>query len=269
MALKTRRDIFGFETGVTAEEISRSSGMLINLTGSFVQSNKAIVGRNAFAHEAGIHQDGVLKNAQTYEIMTPQSVGKVSSTLVLGKHSGRHALAKKFEELGYRLSKEDLERAYFFFTKLADQKKEVYDEDLITIIQDGMKIIPDTFKLRYIHSAGGNQELSTAVVKLEKGEEIFTESAFGAGPIDASYKAIDKITGVHGRLLDYSVNSVTRAKDALGEVFVHVQVGGSNYTGKAASVDTIDASARAYLNAMNKALYERGHRDARTEVVSA
>jgi 2-isopropylmalate synthase len=257
MALHTKRELLPYHTDIVTEEIYRSSRLLSNLTGAFVQPNKAIVGKNAFAHEAGIHQDGVLKNALTYEIMTPQTVGITSSTLVMGKHSGRHALHKKFEELGYDLNKEELERAYFFFTKLADQKKEVYDEDLITIIQDGIKTIPDTYKVKYVQAAGGNQELSSAVVKLQKGEEIFVESAYGDGPVDATCNAIDRITGMRGHLLDYTVSSVTRGKDALGEVFVHVSFGGKNYTGKAASVDIIDASARAYLNAVNKAVYEK------------
>ncbi|MEE8587000.1 MAG: 2-isopropylmalate synthase [Acidobacteriota bacterium] len=269
MALRTRSDILPYHTGIVSEEISRSSRLLINLTGSFVQPNKAIVGKNAFAHEAGIHQDGLLKNAQTYEIMTPQSVGITSSTLVLGKHSGRHALSKKFEEMGYHLNREELERAYFFFTKLADQKKEVYDEDLVTIIQDGMKIIPDTYKLKYVHSAGGNQELASAVVKLEKAGRLYVESAYGDGPVDAIYKVIDKITGSRGRLLDFSINSVTRGKDALGEVFVHVRIEGRQYTGKAASVDIIDASARAYLNAVNKALHERSRAKDQIRAASA
>ena len=257
MTLRTRKDLLPYHTDIVTEEIYRSSRLLSNLTGSFVQPNKAVVGKNAFAHEAGIHQDGVLKKALTYEIMTPQSVGIISSTLVMGKHSGRHALSKKYEELGYRLSKEELERAYFFFTKLADQKKEVYDEDLITVIQDGIKIIPDTYKVNYVHATGGNQELSSAVVRLERGEERFVDSAFGDGPVDATYKAIDQITGMQGRLLDYSINSVSRGKDALGEVFVHVRLNNRSYSGKAASVDIIDASARAYLNAVNKALYEK------------
>lgn len=257
MTMHTRKDRFAYHTDVNPEEIYRSSRLLSNLTGSFVQANKAIVGKNAFAHEAGIHQDGVLKNALTYEIMTPQSVGIISSTLVMGKHSGRHALSKKYEELGYQLNKEELERAYFFFTKLADRKKEIYDEDLIAIIQDGIKTIPDTYKVNYVHASGGNQEMSSAVVRLEKGEELFVESAFGDGPVDAIYKAVDQITGIRGRLLDYSVNSVSRGKDALGEVFVHVRFNNRSYSGKAASVDVIDASARAYLNAFNKAFYEK------------
>ena len=257
MALRTRKDVLPFHTDISTEEISRSSGLLTNLTGSFIQPNKAIVGKNAFAHEAGIHQDGVLKNALTYEIMTPQSVGIVSSTLVMGKHSGRHALQAKFAELGYDLEGKDLNRAYFFFTKLADQKKDIYDEDLITIIQDGMKIIPDTYRLDYVHSAGGNQELSSAVIRLSKGEEKFAEAAFGDGPVDACLAAIDLITGLQGALLNYTVSSVTKGADALGEVFMHVRFNNQSYTGKAASVDIIDASARAYLHAVNKALYER------------
>ena len=257
MALQTRKDALPYYTDIVSEEIQPASRLLSNLTGMFVQANKAIVGKNAFAHEAGIHQDGMLKNALTYEIMTPQSVGMRSSTLVMGKHSGRHALRKKYEELGYEVAPEELERAYFFFTKLADQKKAIYDQDLVAIIQDGIKIIPDTYRLKYIQSTGGNQELSSAVVKLEKGEESFAESAYGDGPVDACYKAIDGVTGMKGQLLDYSISAVSRGKDALGEVFLHVRFNGKSYTGKAASVDIIDASARAYLNAVNKAIHEK------------
>jgi 2-isopropylmalate synthase len=264
MALRVRGDKLPYYTNIVTEEIYRASRLLTNLTGSFVQPNKAIVGKNAFAHEAGIHQDGVLKKAITYEIMTPQSVGVPANTLVLGKHSGRHALRNRFAELGYELKPEELDRAYFFFTKLADQKKEIYDEDLITIVQDGMKLIPDTWGLKYVHSAGGNQELSTAVVKLSRGDELGVESAYGDGPVDACYKAIDRVTGMMGRLLEYSINSVTRGKDALGEVFVHVEFSGKTYTGKAASVDIIDASARAYLNAVNKAIYEQQRSEQRS-----
>ncbi len=256
MILKTRKDVYPYHTNLVSEEIYRSSRLLTNLTGAFVQANKAIVGKNAFAHEAGIHQDGVLKEASTYEIMTPQSVGIPKSKLVLGKHSGRHALKSKMQELGYILDNEELDRAYFFFTKLADQKKDIYDEDLIAILQDGIKLIPDTYSLKYVFSAGGNQQVSSAVVKLARGEETFTDSAHGDGPVDACYKAIDRITGIQGKLLEYSINSVTRGKDAIGEVFVHVEFGKESYSGKGASTDIIDASARAYLNALNKVLHE-------------
>ena len=257
MALRTRGETLKHHTDIRTEELYRSSRLLSNLTGVFVQPNKAIVGKNAFAHEAGIHQDGMLKNALTYEIMTPQSVGIPSSTLILGKHSGRHALKKKYQELGYELDAEALEKAYFFFTKLADQKKEIYDEDLVTIVQDGIKIIPDTYTMKYLQVIGGNQPIATATVRLARGEESWIESATGDGPIDATYRAIDRITGLSGRLLDYTLNSVTRGKDALGEAFVHVMFNEKNYTGKAASTDMIDASARAYLNAVNKALHEK------------
>ena len=256
MALHTKGEVLPYHTDIVTEEIYKSSRLLSNLTGVFVQPNKAIVGKNAFAHEAGIHQDGVLKNALTYEIMTPQTVGIPSSTLVMGKHSGRHALQQKYQELGYDLKKEDLERAYFFFTKLADKKKEIYDEDLITIIQDGIKTIPDTYKVKYVHAAGGNKEMACAVVKLQRGEDIFVESAYGDGPVDSACRAIDRITGMRGRLVDYRVSSVTRGKDALGEVFVQVEFAERSYTGKAASVDVIDASVRAYVNTVNKAVYE-------------
>ena len=265
MALRTRKDLLSYYTDIVTEEIYRSSRLLSNLTGMFVQPNKAIVGKNAFAHEAGIHQDGILKHALNYEIMTPQSVGISSTTLVMGKHSGRHALRKKYEELGYELTREELEKAYFFFTKLADQKKEIYDEDLVTIIHDGIKVIPDTYRLKYLHCDGGNQELSSAIVQMEKGEETLVETASGDGPIDACYRAIDKITGTQGRLLDYTVTSVSKGKDALGEVFIHVRLNGRGYTGKAASVDIIDASARAYLNAVNKAMYEQQRQEEKTE----
>ena len=256
MTLKTRRDVYPYYTDLISEEIYRSSRLLTNLTGSFVQANKAIVGKNAFAHEAGIHQDGVLKEASTYEIMTPQSVGIPSSQLILGKHSGRHALKARLQELGYTLKKEELDRAYFFFTKLADQKKEVYDEDLIAILHDGIKLIPDTYRLKYVFSAGGTQQVSSAVITLARGDETFTDSAHGDGPVDACYKAIDRITGIQGKLQEYSINSVTHGKDAVGEVFVHVEFGKESYSGKGASTDIIDASARAYLNALNKALHE-------------
>ena len=256
MILKTRKDAYEYHTNLISEEIYRSSRLLTNLTGAFVQANKAIVGKNAFAHEAGIHQDGVLKEASTYEIMTPQSVGISDSKLVLGKHSGRHALKSKLDEMGYPLNKEELDRAYFFFTKLADQKKEIYDEDLVAILQDGIKLIPDTYSLKYIFSAGGNQQVSSAVVKLARGEETFIDSSIGDGPVDACYKAIDRITGIRGKLQEYSINSVTSGKDAIGEVFVQVEFGKERYSGKGASTDIIDASARAYLNALNKVLHE-------------
>ncbi len=257
MALKVRREKLGLTTSVVSEEIYKTSHLLSNLTGLIVQVNKAIVGKNAFAHEAGIHQDGVLKQALTYEIMTPQSVGITTNNIVLGKHSGRHALSKRYEALGYSLGKHELDRAYMLFTKLADKKKSIYDEDLLAIVHDGLKIIPELYHLKYVHATGGNQVLATATVKLSNEDASLVESATGDGPIEAIYRAIDRITGVPGKLIDYAVQAVSRGKDAVGEVFVHVSFDGKSFSGKAASSDIMDASARAYLNAVNKAIHER------------
>lgn len=255
MTIFVRNDLLGYNCGVKTEEIYRSSKLLSNLTGVAVQANKAIVGKNAFAHEAGIHQDGVLKKAITYEIMTPQTVGLPSSHIVMGKHSGRHALVKRYSDLGFELSKEELDKAYLLFTKLADRKKLIFDEDLLVIIHDGIRVIPETYHLKYIQTIGGNQTIASATVRLAKEENILTDSATGDGPIDASYKAIDRITGMNGKLMDFSLQSVTRGKDAVGEVFVHVEFDNTTYTGQAASSDIIDASARAYLHALNKAIH--------------
>src|SRR5215831_12696282 len=257
MALKVRKDRLGLASTVNTEEIYKTSHLLSNLTGVMVQANKAIVGKNAFAHEAGIHQDGVLKQASTYEIMTPQSVGIPTNNIVLGKHSGRHALSARYQSLGYNLGQEELDRAYMLFTKLADKKKSIYDEDLLAIIHDGIRIIPERYHLKYVHATGGNQAIATATVRLSRDEQFFVESANGDGPVEAIYGAIDKITSLNGRLIDYSVHAVSRGKDAVGEVFVHVDFEGKSFSGKAASSDIIDASARAYLNAVNKALYEQ------------
>ncbi len=257
MALRVRREKLGFTTNINAEEIYRSSHLLSNLTGLMVQANKAVVGKNAFAHEAGIHQDGVLKQALTYEIMTPQSVGIPTNHIVLGKHSGRHALSKRYEDLGFSLTKEELDRAYMLFTKLADKKKSIYDEDLLVIVHDGMKTIPEHYHLLYVHAIGGNQAIGSATVKLTRDDDVLTEAATGSGPVDAIYRAIDRITGMPGKLIDYAVQAVGEGKDAVAEVFVHVEFDGKTFSAKAASLDTIDATARAYLNAVNKAIYAR------------
>lgn len=260
MALRVRHDLLPFTTGVNTEQIYKASQLLSNITGMQVQANKAIVGRNAFAHEAGIHQHGMLSHKLTYEIMTPESVGIKQSMLVLGKHSGRHALQKKFEEMGYQLSRGDLDKAYTLFTKLADRKKEIFEEDLMVILQDGIREIPETFSLRLVQALAGNHKPSTATVVLERAGQSFIHSETGDGPVAATYKAIDKLTGTQGQVIDYTIRSVTRGSDAVGEVFVHVDFNGKTFTGKAASTDIVDASARAYLNAVNKALYAEERR---------
>jgi 2-isopropylmalate synthase len=235
-------------------EIYKSSQLLTSITGMRVQANKAVVGRNAFAHEAGIHQDGVLKERRTYEIMTPESVGIKTNRLVLGKHSGRHALGRKLADLGYPLSRPELDRAYARFIELADQKKEIFDEDLIAIVHEGMREIPETYRLRLLQATAGSVRPSTATVTLEAEGREEVACAVGDGPVSAAYTAIDQITRFRGRLVDYSIRSVSRGRDAIGEVFVHVDFGGRMFTGKAASTDVVDASARAYLHAVNKAL---------------
>ena len=254
MALYVRRDILPYTTGITTTEIYKSSQLLSSITGVHVQANKAVVGKNAFAHEAGIHQDGVLKERRTYEIMTPESVGIKTNRLVLGKHSGRHALGRKLADLGYPLSRPDLDRAYARFIEIADQKKEIFDEDLTAIVHDGMRDVPEVFRLKMLQATAGSQRPSTATIILETEGREKVACAVGDGPVAAAYTAIDAITGFRGRLLDYSIRAVSRGRDAIGEVSVHVDFNGRTFTGKAASTDVVDASARAYLHAVNKGL---------------
>jgi 2-isopropylmalate synthase len=191
--------------------------------------------------------------------MTPESVGVKTNSIVLGKHSGRHALGKKYEEMGYTLSRPELDKAYKLFTKLADQKKEIFEEDLTAILQDGFTQIPERYKLRELQSSAGTAPQATSAIKIldTATEQELSGSATGDGPVNALMEAIDHLTGLKGNLLDYTVRSITRGTDAVGEVFVHVEFGGTSYTGKAASTDIVDASARAYLNAVNKACYAR------------
>ena len=256
MALAVRRDVLPFETGVQRERLARASQLLSNITGTEVQPNKAIVGRNAFSHEAGIHQHGMLSHRGTYEIMTPESVGR-RTTLVLGKHSGRHALAARFEEIGYPLSGEALDKAYKLFVKVADHKKEVHDEDLLAIVQDGLSHVPETFKLRELHATAGTATHATALVTVETDGGPLTDAAPGDGPVNAVFAAIERVTGVHGRLVDYRVHSVTGGADAVGEVFLQVEVDDRCVTGRGASTDVVEASARAYLNVANKVMQAR------------
>ncbi len=207
MVFFVRGEVLGVHTDIRKEELYASSQMLTRLTGMAVQRNKAIVGRNAFAHEAGIHQDGVLKNAITYEIITPQTVGMPSNSIVLGKHSGRHALAKRYEDLGYQLTKPELERAYQMFTQVADRKKSIYDEDLISIVNDGFNDIPEMYSLKLIQSVSSNEGRSSATVELEKDGHVFHDSATGGGPCDAAFRAIDRITGMPGTIVDFTVHT--------------------------------------------------------------
>ncbi len=258
MAIRTRGDLFALKSGINTQEIYKTSRMVSNLTGMMVQRNKAIVGENAFAHEAGIHQDGFLKEKTTYEIMTPESIGLSKSRLILGKHSGRHAFRDRLHSLGYELSEEELNKAFTLFKELADKKKEVFDEDLTALIDDEILIIPQHFSLEYLHITSDSKEAPQATVKLRRQDEVLEDTAHGDGPVDAVFKAIDNITQIPGKLLDYSVRSITRGKDAVGEVRVKVRLADDRVLfGKGASTDIIEASAKAYLHAINKAIYER------------
>ena len=255
MALRTRKDFFGIDTRVRTEEIFKSSRLLSHITGVHVQPNKAIVGENAFAHEAGIHQDGVLKEKLTYEIMRPQDIGRSSNKLVMGKHSGRHALAVRLRDLGFDLSGPELDKAFKRFKDIADKKKEVYDEDLMAIVQSEVAQVPETYALDYLHVISGTGVIPSATVRLTREGQVFQDSGVGDGPVDAALNAIDAITGLKGRLQDYQLRAVTGGKDAMGEVSVKVDFDGTVVTGKGSSTDVIEASVRAYVNALNRMVH--------------
>lgn len=252
MILKTRKDIFSVYTNISTEKIYPTSRLVTTITGVPVQPNKAIVGANAFAHESGIHQDGLLKAKFTYEIMTPESVGIPRSTLVLGKHSGRHAFRERIKELGFNLNEKELNLAFKRFKALADLKKNVYDEDIEMIIMDEIYKVPEKYKLVYLNVTCGNTTVPTAVVKIEIDGVVHQDVAVGVGPVDATYKAIKRLVKTQSKLVKYSVNSITKDMDAQGEVFVRLEEKGVSAVGKGVDTDIIVASAKAYLNALNK-----------------
>lgn len=254
MAINTRADIMGVSTGVNTKEIYRASRLVTDVTGLAVQVNKAIVGSNAFAHEAGIHQHGVLQDKRTYEIMDAESVGLAESKLVLGKHSGRHAFEDRLKSLGYNLGKPELDKAFARFKDTADKKKEVFDEDLEAIVADEAYAIPAKYELAYMNVMSSG--IPSATIKLKTNEGDIIEAGIGVGSVDAIYKTIDKMVGGKYTLLDYIVKSVTGGTDALGEVTVKLEAkNGEIYTGRGASLDIVEASAKAYVNAINKLVH--------------
>jgi len=255
MTLRTRKDIFPADTGINTEKIYPSSRLITSITGVPVQPNKAIVGANAFAHESGIHQDGLLKAKLTYEIMTPESVGIAKSSLVLGKHSGRHAFRDRIEALGYDLNDNELNLAFNRFKALSDMKKNVYDEDIEMIIMDEIYKISERYKLAYLNVSCGNTTVPTATVKLEIDGNILQDVGVGDGPVDATYKVIKRLVKTTSKLVKFSVNSITRDMDAQGEVFVKLEEKGLTAIGKGADTDIIVASAKAYINALNRLEY--------------
>ncbi len=259
MALRTRADQFGkVWTGIKTEKIYQASRMVSSLTGMQVQRNKAIVGANAFAHEAGIHQDGMLKNRETYEIMRPEDIGLESVELVLGKHSGRHAFRHRLKKMGIDLTAEELETSYKNFIALADKKKNIYDDDLVMLAREGMENSAPTYSLDYLHVATGTSTVPTATVRLVKGDEVIQDASCGDGPVDAALKTIERITKLKGKLLDFSLQAVTIGKDAMGEVSLRVEFGKEIISAKAASTDIVEAAAKAYLACSNRLLIKRG-----------
>ncbi|HTU00602.1 MAG TPA: 2-isopropylmalate synthase [Candidatus Sulfotelmatobacter sp.] len=268
MALRTRKDFLHLETGIKTEEIYRTSRLLQSVTGISVQPNKAIVGGNAFSHEAGIHQHGVLQNPLTYEVMTPESVGVPKTRLVLGKHSGRHAFKSRLEELGVELSEAELNDAFVRFKALCDRKKEIFDEDLMALVEEERLAAGQGYTLEHLQFTSGTNLVPTATVRLRMKDEAFQESGWGDGPVDAAYKAIDLITKIPGKLLKYELRAVTGGKDAIGEVTVTVEMDGQQIVGRGNSTDVIEASVRAYLHAINKLLAAPGGKGASRERVA-
>ncbi|MFH1460358.1 MAG: 2-isopropylmalate synthase [Candidatus Omnitrophota bacterium] len=257
LSLRTRPQQFkGIITSIKTKEIYKTSRLVSKLTGFVVAPNKAIVGGNAFRHESGIHQDGVLKKRQTYEIIKPEDVGFYGEGLVLGKHSGRHALFQRLGQIGFKLNKQQLQDAFTRFKELADKKKEVFEEDLISIVEEQIQGLPEVWALEGLEFHGGNTINPQATVKLKKQKKNFSATSYGDGPVDACYKAIEKITRIKARLLDYSIQAVTRGKDALGEVNVKLGIKKEEISGRGASTDIIEASAKAYLNAVNRILFK-------------
>lgn len=257
MAIKTRADNFKCHTDIVTEQISRTSNLVSHMTGIEVQHNKAIVGANAFAHESGIHQHGMLACRETYEIMTPESVGLKKSLMVLGKHSGRHAFEKRLEELGYtNLDADRINEAFEKFKDLADKKKTVSDEDIeALIIQETIKI-PELFKLEYFQISSGSSTMATSTVRIEYEGKKLEEASVGDGPVDATFKAIEKAIGINVKLKNYSLKAIGSGKDALGEVALKIEKDDRAFSGKGITTDIVESSAKAFINAINKMHYE-------------
>ncbi len=250
MALDVRKDIYNAATNINTAEIYRSSQLLTHITGISVQPNKAIVGKNAFAHEAGIHQDGVLKEKTTYEIMTPERVGRQSNDLVLGKHSGKHAFKEKLESLGYLLNDKEIEDAFVKFKALSDRKKEIYDEDIDSLIAKSHSF--EKYELKYVNVVCGDTVTPLSMVKVMVNGELKHDSSCGNGPVDAAINAIEKIVNSKARVIGYEVKSIRGTTEAQGDVSITIEENGTNITGRSAHTDIVVASAKAYVNAINK-----------------
>lgn len=264
MALKTRASIFNVSTRIHTKEIAKASRLVSSLTGVVVPPNKAIVGANAFAHSSGIHQDGILKHRETYEIMDPEDVGVEESQLLLTSRSGRHALENRLKHLGYKLTKKQLDDMFVRFKALADKKRYVFDDDLLALVQEEVAEVKEDFVLEFFESSSRSDASPTAIVRIRKANgEVVESTAQGDGPVDATTKAIDKVVGLKPKMADYNLHAITSGKDAQGEVTVRLEEGGLTIQGRGASTDIIEASAKAYLNALNKLVLAKRRQDQR------
>jgi len=253
MAIHTRADFFGeLKTNIKTTEIWRSSKLVSQLTGFVVQPNKAIIGANAFAHESGIHVDGILKERTTYEIMTPETIGLSGSRMVLGRHSGRHGFADRCRSLGYSLTKSEIDIAYEKFMEIADKKKEVFDEDIAAIINDEVRVVEHVYELEYLRITCQTGTPPTASVKIKSAGKLSEATACGDGPVDAVYEAIRQATGLAPKIENYSIRAITGGKDALGEATVRIRNNKRTFIGRGVSTDIIEASAKAYVDAINR-----------------
>ncbi|MDE3095073.1 MAG: 2-isopropylmalate synthase [Chloroflexota bacterium] len=264
MAIKTRRDFFGVETGIITKELYRTSRLVADLTGMGVQPNKAIVGPNAFRHQSGIHQDGILKMRETYEIMDANEIGWPTggAEIILGKVSGRHGFKARLEALGYELTQEELSRAFMAFKELADKKAEVDDRDLEALVADKLRTTAELYRLDFVQVSCGDHASPTATVRVIAPDgSVRQDAAIGTGPVDAVYRAINRMVDVPNELTEFSVKSVTEGIDAQGEVTIRIEADGRSYVGRGADTDIIVASAKAYMNALNRMLSVRRRQD--------
>jgi 2-isopropylmalate synthase len=252
MALRTRRDYFGVHTGLDAREFYRTSRLVSDMLGMAVPPNKAVVGGNAFSHSSGIHVDGFLKDRETYEIMRPEDVGFSESRVILTARTGRHGLRDRLERLGYALSQDELDQTYQRFLAVADKKREVFDEDLIAILHDEIHPVPEAYHLEYLHIYSGTSAIPTATVRLRVKEEAREGAAIGDGPVDAVCRAISEVTRTAAKLVRYELRAVTSGTEAIGEVTVQLEEGGRRVMGRGASTDVIEASAKAYIDGLNR-----------------
>ncbi len=252
MALRTRRDYFKVHTAVETREFCRSSRMVSDMLGMLVPPNKAVVGGNAFSHSSGIHVDGFLKDRETYEIMRPEDVGFEESRVVLTARTGRAGLRDRLKKLGYSLSKEELDLTYQRFLIVADKKLEVFDEDLTAILHDELHPVPVVCQMEYLQIYSGTSSIPTATVRLRIKDEVKQGASIGNGPVDAVYRAISAVTGSSARLVRYDIRAVTSGTEAMGEVTVQLEQNGKRVLGRGASTDVIEASAKAYVDGLNR-----------------